>query len=130
MSRWNPLIRLGDIHLHSDAAGAGIMITKLASCHWLGHAAPEAGTARSESPWDGPCRLQPLSCTAKAVSAGIRVGALGWARPKLTNVNKAGLGVNRRLPFFLEKTTLAKVENLHGYLDGTNSTNRCLTHYL
>ena len=81
------------MHVHSDAAGAGIMITKLASCHWLGHAAPEAGTARSESPWDGPCRLQPLSCTAKAVSASIRVGALGWTHPKLTNVNKPGLGV-------------------------------------
>ena len=27
MSRWNPLIRLGDIHLHSYAAGAGIMLT-------------------------------------------------------------------------------------------------------
>ena len=37
---------------------------------------------------------------------------------------------NRRLPFFLEQTTLANVENLHGYLDGTKSTNRCLTHYL
>ena len=28
------------------------------------------------------------------VSASIRVGALGWTHPKLTNVNKHGLGVN------------------------------------
>ena len=52
-------------------------------------------------------------------------------RPLIMSV-KDGLASwgNRRLPFFLEQTTLANVENLHGYLDGTTCTNRCHTHYL
>ena len=82
-----------DHHLHMWRRLGSQGLALVASCHRLGHAAPGAGTAGSESPWDGPRRLQPLSCTTNAVSAGIHVAASGTDSDSLQICKENGGGV-------------------------------------